>query len=179
MGGRALAWLGLLARLVTGGVWIVAGALKITDPAASIAAVRAYELLPGSLVEPVGVALPAVELVVGLALVVGAFTRGAALVSALLFVAFIIGIASVWARGIEIDCGCFGGGGAKEDAVSSYPWEIARDVALLAASCYLVVVRRSRLALDNLLFPARTADSSRSVPGAVPDPDPDHVEQGS
>ncbi|WP_278256612.1 hypothetical protein [Nocardioides convexus] len=38
-----LAWAGLLARLVTGGVWIVAGALKITEPDASIAAVRAYQ----------------------------------------------------------------------------------------------------------------------------------------
>ena len=101
----------------------------------------------------------------------GAFTRGAAVVSALLFVAFIIGIASVWARGIEIDCGCFGGGGPKEDAASSYPWEIARDVALLAASGYLVVVRRTRLAVDNLLFPP---------PEPVPDPDPvEPVEQGS
>ncbi len=171
MGGRAHAWLGLIARLVTGGVWIVAGALKVTDPASSIAAVRAYELLPGSLVEPVGTTLPAVELVVGLALVVGAFTRGAAAVSALLFAAFIIGIASVWARGIEIDCGCFGGGGPKEDAASSYPWEIARDIALLAASCYLVVVRRTRFAVDNLLFPSRASNDE------VPDPDP--VEQGS
>ncbi|MDZ5623426.1 MauE/DoxX family redox-associated membrane protein [Nocardioides bizhenqiangii] len=171
MEGRAHAWLGLIARLLTGGVWIVAGALKVTDPAASIAAVRAYELLPGSLVEPVGYALPAVELVVGVALVLGAFTRGAAVVSALLFVAFIIGIASVWARGIEIDCGCFGGGGPKEDAASSYPWEIARDVALLIASLYLVVVRRTRLAVDNLLFPTRATGAE------VPDPDP--VEQGS
>ena len=171
MEGRAHAWLGLIARLVTGGVWIVAGALKVTDPASSIAAVRAYQLLPGSLVEPVGTTLPAVELVVGLALVVGAFTRGAAAVSALLFAAFIIGIASVWARGIEIDCGCFGGGGPKKDAASSYPWEIARDVALLAASCYLVVVRRTRFAVDNLLFPSRASNDE------VPDPDP--VEQGS
>jgi uncharacterized membrane protein YphA (DoxX/SURF4 family) len=171
MEGRAHAWLGLIARLVTGGVWIVAGALKVTDPASSIAAVRAYELLPGSLVEPVGTTLPAVELVVGIALVVGAFTRGAAAVSTLLFAAFIIGIASVWARGIEIDCGCFGGGGPKKDAASSYPWEIARDVALLAASCYLVVVRRTRFAVDNLLFPSRASND------AFPDPDP--VEQGS
>ena len=153
------AWLGLVARLVTGGVWIVAGALKITDPAGSIAAVRAYELLPGALVEPVGVALPAIELVVGVALVAGAFTRGAAVVSAVLFVAFVIGIASVWARGIEIDCGCFGGGGAKEDAAASYPWEIARDAGLLLLSGYLVVVRRTRLALDNLLFPTRDPDT--------------------
>ena len=171
MGGRAHAWLGLIARLVTGGVWIVAGALKVTDPASSIAAIRAYELLPGSVVEPLGYALPAIEIVIGVALVAGAFTRGAALVSAVLFLAFIIGIASVWARGIEIDCGCFGGGGPEEDAASSYPWEIARDVALLAASCYLVVVRRTRLAVDNLLFPTRAPSAE------VPDPDP--VEQGS
>jgi uncharacterized membrane protein YphA (DoxX/SURF4 family) len=171
MEGRAHGWLGLVARLVTGSVWIVAGALKVTDPAASIAAVRAYELLPGSLVEPVGTTLPALELVVGLALVVGAFTRGAAVVSALLFVAFVIGIASVWARGIEIDCGCFGGGGAREGATSSYPWEIARDLALLAASCYLVLLRRTRIALDNLLFPSRAAGSAAA--------EPDPVEQGS
>ena len=62
----------------------------------------------------------------------GLLTRGAAVVSGLLFVAFIIGIASVWARGISIDCGCFGGGGYDPDAMSKYPWEIARDAALLA-----------------------------------------------
>jgi hypothetical protein len=61
----------------------------------------------------------------------------------------------VWARGIEIDCGCFGGGGPKEGAASSYPWEIARDVALLLASAYVVLLRRTRLALDNVLFRAR------------------------
>jgi len=171
MSGAVHGWLGLIARLVTGGVWIAAGALKVTDPAASINAVRAYELLPGSLVEPVGYTLPAVEIVVGLALVAGAFTRGAAAVSAVLFAAFIIGITSVWARGIEIDCGCFGGGGVKEDAASAYPWEIARDAGLLAASAYLVAVRRTRLALDNLLFPPRAA----AAEVAAPDP----VEQGS
>lgn len=158
-------WAGLLARLVVGGVWVVAGGLKVTDPDASIEAVRAYELLPGTLVEPVGLALPAVELVVGLALIVGALTRGAAIVSALLFVLFIVAIASVWMRGIEIDCGCFGDGGAEPGAASNYPWEIARDAALLAASVYVVAVRRTRLALDSLLFPTHDKESNVSVQG--------------
>jgi uncharacterized membrane protein YphA (DoxX/SURF4 family) len=148
-----LAWTGLVARLVTGGVWLVAGALKITEPDASIAAVRAYELLPSGLAKAVGLALPGIEVVVGLALVLGVFTRFAAVVSAALFTAFIVGIASVWARGMEIDCGCFGGGGAKEGATSDYPWEIARDVLLLAASLLVAFVRRTRLALDSVLFP--------------------------
>ena len=53
--------------------------------------------------------------------------------------AFIIGIASAWARGLQIECGCFGGGGTVEDATSKYPWEIARDVGLLLLSGALVI----------------------------------------
>lgn len=151
-------WLGLLARLVVGGVWIAAGALKLTDPLASVQAVRAYELLPTSLVEPVGYVLPALEVVVGAALVLGVMTRGAAAISAVLFVAFIVGIASVWSRGMEIDCGCFGGGGAEPGATSSYPWEIARDAGLLVLSGFLVWLRSSRLALDSVLFRRHTPD---------------------
>lgn len=154
-------WLGLVARLLTGGVWIYAGAVKVSDPYASVLAVRAYELLPASVAEAVGYLLPPLEIVIGFALVAGLLTRGAAAVSALLFVAFIIGIASVWARGIEIDCGCFGGGGYDPDATSNYPWEIARDAALLLASGILVWLPRTRFALDNLLF-RRTVLTERS-----------------
>ena len=157
MSAGARDWFGLLARLVTGGVWIAAGALKLPHPADSVRAVRAYDLLPEAVVPAVGHLLPVVEVVIGLCLVVGVLVRGTSVVSALLFVAFIIGIASVWARGIEIDCGCFGGGGVQKGASAQYPWEIARDVGLLALSLFLVWLRRTRLALDNLLFPPRTA----------------------
>ena len=145
-------WFGLVARLVTGGVWIVAGALKLPHPADSVRAVRAYELLPEAVVPAVGHLLPVVEVVIGLCLVVGVLVRGASVASALLFVAFIIGIASAWARGLSIDCGCFGGGGQIPDAAAKYPGEIARDVGLLALSAWLVVRPRSRLALDTVLF---------------------------
>jgi len=153
VGGLVVGWLGLLARLATGGVWIVAGALKIPDPAASVQAVRAYRLLPEAVVPTVGQLLPVVEVVVGLALVVGLLTRTMAVVSAVLFVAFIIAIASAWARGLTIDCGCFGGGGYDPDAAEKYPWEIARDVALLAGSVFVAAFgHRSRWALDHVLF---------------------------
>ncbi len=163
-------WLGLAARLVVGTVWVWAGAAKVLDPLASIEAVRAYELLPASLVEPVGYALPALELVLGLALLAGAMTRGAALLSALLLVAFVVGIASAWARGLEIDCGCFGGGGVEEGASSKYPFEIARNVGLLALSLLLVWLRSTRFALDGLLFrrsAARTAPEHDDLPEGV------------
>ena len=145
-------WFGTLARLVVGGVWLAAGLLRVSDGAASVRAVRAYDLLPESVVPTVGHALPALEIVVGLALVAGALTRGAAVVSALLQIAFIVGIASAWARGLQIECGCFGGGGFDADATSKYPWEIARDSGLLLLSIWLVWRPRTRLSLDALIF---------------------------
>lgn len=146
-------WIGLVARLVTGGVWLVAGAVKLPDPEASVRAVRAYDLLPEAVVPAVGYGLPIVEVIVGVCLIVGLWTRPMAAVSSVLFVAFIVGISAAWARGLQIDCGCFGGGGYDADATSKYPWEIARDVGLLALSSWLVVRPRSRLALDSRLFP--------------------------
>jgi uncharacterized membrane protein YphA (DoxX/SURF4 family) len=154
-------WFGLVARLVTGIVWIVAGAIKLPDPATSVQAVRAYQLLPSAVVPTVGQLLPIVEIVVGMTLVLGLLTRGAAVVSSVLYLAFIVGIGSVWARGITIDCGCFGGGGFDPDAASQYPWEIARDAGLLLLSLYLVWVGRTRLAMDNLIFRAHPAPEGR------------------
>jgi uncharacterized membrane protein YphA (DoxX/SURF4 family) len=151
-----LPWVGVIARLVLGGVWIYAGAIKLPDPEASISAVRAYQLLPLSVADGVGRLLPMLEVVIGTCLLVGLLTRVSAVISAVLQVAFIVGIASVWSRGIAISCGCFGDGGPDPDAFSKYPWEIARDVGLLALSLLVVWLRRTPYALDNLLFPART-----------------------
>jgi uncharacterized membrane protein YphA (DoxX/SURF4 family) len=146
---------GLLARLVVGLVWVVAGALKLPDPNENVRAVRAYQLLPEAIVPVVGHGLPVLEILVGLCLLLGLLTRVAALVSALLLVAFIIGIASAWVRGLSIDCGCFGGGaGPAENAQAKYPWELARDVGLLLLSGWLVWRPRTRLAVDSRLLPA-------------------------
>src|SRR4051795_9133617 len=148
-----LRWLGLGGRLVVGGVWLYAGLLKLPHPAASVSAVRAYQLLPTGMAETVGRVLPMLEVVVGGCLLVGLLVRFTGAVSALLQVAFLVGIVSVWSRGIAIDCGCFGGGGADPDAFSKYPWEITRDVGLLALSLLLVWRPRTPFAVDNLLFP--------------------------
>ena len=144
-------WFGLVARVVVGVVWIWAALAKLPYPADSVRAVRAYRLLPEAIVPTVGHALPMVEILVGFIILVGLFTRPTAVVSALLFLAFVIGIASAWARGLQIDCGCFGGGGFDSNATSKYPWEIARDGGLLLLSLYLVWRPRSPLSVDNLI----------------------------
>jgi uncharacterized membrane protein YphA (DoxX/SURF4 family) len=145
---------GVVARLVVGGVWVVAGALKLPDPAENVRAVRAYQLLPEGVVPLVGHALPIVEIVVGACLLLGVLTRLAGIVSGLLLTAFVIGIASAWARGLAIECGCFGGGaGPAADATAKYPWDIARDVCLLLLSAWLVWRPRTRWSMDAKLLP--------------------------
>jgi uncharacterized membrane protein YphA (DoxX/SURF4 family) len=156
-----LSWIGTLARLVLGGVFVVAGALKVDDPDASIRAVQAYRLLPTGVAEVVGYTLPAVEIGIGLLLLVGLMTRIAALAALVLLVAFVIGVSSAWARGLSIDCGCFGGGGEVAPDVTRYAEELVRDAGLILAAGFLILRPQTRLALD------RTADRDARTPEEV------------
>ncbi|GAB3081078.1 hypothetical protein ASD62_00440 [Phycicoccus sp. Root563] len=159
--------IGLLARLVLGAVILVAGLLKVGHLETSARAVRAYQLLPYDVAGYVGYALPILEVAVGVLLVLGLFTRGSALVGGVLMVVFIVGISSAWARGLSIDCGCFGKGGTIAAAQTQYPQEIARDVGLLLCAAWLVLRPRTALSLERFLFPDRH-DQARI------DPDPHH-----
>jgi uncharacterized membrane protein YphA (DoxX/SURF4 family) len=142
-----------MARLIVGVVDIWAGLSKFPDPAGNVRHVRNFQILPEAVVPTVGHALPTVEIIIGAALLVGLLTRTFAVIGALFFVAFIIGIVSVWARGLEINCGCFGNGGVPADPQRQYAIDIVRDIGLLLCCAWLIVWPRTRLALDNLLFP--------------------------
>jgi len=145
-------WLGTLARVLVAAVWIAAAASKIGDLAASGRAVNAYELFPVAAGRVIGAALPFVELTLGALLLLGVATRLAAWLSAALLASFTAGIASVWARGLSIDCGCFGGGGALGAGQHpAYGWEIARDVTLFVAAVFVVIWPETRLSIDGNL----------------------------
>lgn len=143
---------GLVARLFLGIVLIVAGGAKIGRPLTAERAVQAYEILPQGLAASIGLVLPFVEIALGVLLVLGLFTRVAAAVGTLLMIAFIIGITQAWARGLTIDCGCFGGGGQIGASDTKYPSEIARDVVFAAAGAWLWWRPRSLASLDRALF---------------------------
>jgi uncharacterized membrane protein YphA (DoxX/SURF4 family) len=150
-------WLGLLARLGLAAVWLVAGGSKVGDLAGSGRAVAAYQVMPFEAARVVGAALPFVELALGVLLLLGLATRLAGAVSAALLTVFIVGIASAWARGLSIDCGCFGGGGQL--AASQHPNyapEILRDLGLLILAGVLVAWPRTRFALDEWLLVGET-----------------------
>ena len=141
-------WLTLFARLILGGVLLAAGALKIGNLQKSAMAVRAYELLPVSLANFLGYTLPWIEIGVGLLLITGALVRISGLIGAVTMLAFIIAIGQAWARGLSIDCGCFGGGGAIDPEDTKYLSEIIRDIGLLMLGIYLYFYPKGRFSVD-------------------------------
>lgn len=141
-------WAALAGRLVLGAVFVAAGALKLPDPAGSVRAVRAYQLFPEALVPALGYGLPVLEVAVGLLLVLGVAVRLGAVVSAVLLLLFMVGVGSAWARGLTIDCGCFGGGGPVAAGATRYGSEMLRDTALLLVAAGLALWPASRLALS-------------------------------
>jgi protein-disulfide isomerase len=155
-------WAATALRVALAAVWAYAAVSKIGDPAAFVRAVRAYRLLPDVLARGVGYGLPFLELTLAVLLLVGFATRAVAAVSAALLLVFLVGMVSVAARGLRIECGCFGGGGSLAAGQSTaYTGEIVRDAVLLLLAVALVRWPRTRLALDDVV--------RRSASSGVPD----------
>jgi len=141
-------WITLLARLILGGVLLVAGALKVGNLQKSAMAVRAYELLPTAIANFLGYVLPWLEIGLGLLLILGVAVSISGLFGAIIMFAFIIAIAQAWARGLSIDCGCFGGGGPIDPDQTKYLSEIIRDIGLFGVGIFLYYIPKGRFALD-------------------------------
>ena len=164
---KALPWAATAGRLLLGAVFAYAALTKIADPAATVRSVRAYDLLPDGLATVVGRGLPSFELVLALLLFSGLVLRFAAAVTAGLLVVFLAGIISAAARGLRIDCGCFGSGGPTADP--NYTGEIVRDLLLLAVAVGLALLGTSRLSLQPKapVAPELPASSNRGAAGRV------------
>jgi uncharacterized membrane protein YphA (DoxX/SURF4 family) len=143
--------IGALARFGLAAVFLVSGLLKAVDPDQTYVAVRAYDVLPDAGVEVVAALLPWVEIALGLLLLAGVGTRLVAVLSAALLLVFVAGVTQAWARGLSIDCGCFGGGGAVDPGETTYGQELLRDAGFLLMAGWLIARPRTVLALDDRL----------------------------
>jgi uncharacterized membrane protein YphA (DoxX/SURF4 family) len=121
----------------------VSGALKAIEPDATYVAVRAYDVLPKAGVAVVAAVLPWFEIALGVLLLLGVATRAVAAVGAGLLLVFVAGVTQAWARGLSIDCGCFGGGGAVDPDQTAYGSELLRDAGFLLLAAWLIVRPRT------------------------------------
>jgi uncharacterized membrane protein YphA (DoxX/SURF4 family) len=160
-------WTGLAARLALGGALLMAGLAKVGQLSQSVSDVAQYQILPNyTLVRIVGYALPIGELILGALILAGVFSRWTAALGGLLMLVYTVAIISLWARGIWMDCGCFGTSEAivASDAKKKYAIDIVRDLLLVAAAAWLVWRPRSRPSLDQWLFPPLAAEPSPPGP---------------
>jgi uncharacterized membrane protein YphA (DoxX/SURF4 family) len=145
---RIVPWLGVGVRLLAAGIWLAAGASKVGELSTFHAQVAKYDVLPHAVVAPFAYALPFLELGIGAYLALGLFTRTAAAVGTALMVVFVIAQAQAWARGLVLDCGCFGS--IAEQKVGF--WTILRDAALGIPTLIVLIWPPRRLSIDQALL---------------------------
>ena len=103
----------LVCRLALAAVFGFAAVTKALDPSGFVYDIHAFQLTPWALSKLLGSYLPALEAVVAIALLIPNLRRGALLGVIGLCCVFAGAIASAWARGMDIGCGCFGSGGSS------------------------------------------------------------------
>jgi uncharacterized membrane protein YphA (DoxX/SURF4 family) len=131
----------ILLRVALGAIFLYAAYLKLRDPWLVFAmSIDAYQILPEPAVLATARTLPWFELALGAALVIGFGLRYAAIAASALLGAFFAIMAITYAKGLAIDCGCFGPG----EPIS--PKTLTRDGAMVAAAIALAILSRKRAA---------------------------------
>ncbi len=123
----------LILRLVVGGVFVVAGMLKVLQPATFAADIGNYRLLPHEAINLLAITLPWIEVGAGVLLALGVWKRASAAVITVMLIVFLVAIGQALARGLDVRCGCFGTVEARRVSVLA----LGEDVALLAMAAWV------------------------------------------
>ncbi|MDB6066276.1 MAG: Methylamine utilization protein MauE [Pedosphaera sp.] len=152
--GKLLNW---ILRLAVGGAFVFAGGLKVSDPANFAIAVSHYRLVPHDWINLVAILVPWMEIVAGAFVLSGIWLRAAALVITGMTVMFAFVIVSALARGLNIECGCFGTVGGKHIGLAN----LAIDTTLFCLAALLVWRER------NTRSPAKIEEGRRAGSGKL------------
>jgi uncharacterized membrane protein YphA (DoxX/SURF4 family) len=131
----------LAARIVLGAVFVYAAYVKLRDPWQLFAmSINSYEVLPLAMAETAAHVIPWVELALGLMVIAGIWLRVTGTILSLVLLTFFTLMVRAYAKGMQINCGCFGPG----EAIS---WKtLLRDgsmaAAAIAMTCLAFLQRR-------------------------------------
>ena len=130
-------------RLILGALFIYSALTKITDLDYFAKSLYNYRLLPESSLNFFALIIPWLELIIGFLLIAGIYVRESALIGTVLMAVFIAAVAIALARGLDIECGCFG----TRDGSKVGILKIIEDVLILLGFVWLSVFGSDFLAL--------------------------------
>jgi hypothetical protein len=139
-------WLTVRVQIALGAIFVVAALPKVLDPPSFAHMIYNYRLVPGAAVNALALVMPWVEILVGLALILGVWPREAAALAGLLLLVFIAAIGFNLVRGHAVDCGCFdvhSAGKSREELLSEMRWVLIRDAAMLLLVAQVLLARRT------------------------------------
>ena len=144
-------WLTVRAQIALGAVFVAAALPKLADPPGFAEAIWNYQLAPAWLIHPAALALPWLELLCGLALCLGVWTRAAAAWLGALLLVFVLALSVNLARNHPVDCGCFHtqtSARSADERVADMRWAILRDLGLLALAAQVLAAGALRPSKD-------------------------------
>lgn len=125
---KTLWWARRAALAFVGGAVALAGALKLANPASFAESIHNYRIVSPLWSGLLAVYVPWLELVLVAGLCRSRTRRVAWALLALLLAAFTIILLITWLRGIDVRCGCFGGGAGQGPTPG---WAVLRNLVLL------------------------------------------------
>jgi uncharacterized membrane protein YphA (DoxX/SURF4 family) len=147
------AWLVTRVQIALGLFFVAAALPKLADPPSFAHMIYNYRLLPGGLVNLLALVLPWLELLVGVALVLGLWSRTAAAVVGVLLLVFAVAISLNLLRGNAIECGCFDVrdiGKPVAERLSDMRWDLLRDAGMLAMAGQILWATREPRPSDDV-----------------------------
>jgi putative oxidoreductase len=130
----ALPWLTIRVQIALGAIFIIAALPKIADPPSFAHMIYNYRLVPSPLINISALVMPWVEMLAGLALILGVWKAAARNVVAIMLAVFIVAISINLFRDNAIDCGCFNvadRGKTHEQRIFDMKVDVFRDLGML------------------------------------------------
>jgi len=141
-------WLTIRVQLALGIFFVAASLPKLVDPPSFAHMIYNYRIVPGALVNLMALTMPWIELLSGLALILGIWKDAARTIIAALLLVFIVAISINLARNNAIDCGCFdvtAAGKSHEERIADMHFVVIRDLGMLLMCAQLWWARRREL----------------------------------
>lgn len=125
-------YLQIALRIIIGTIFVYSAVNKLFSQEEFAKAIYNYRLLPDGLVNFSAIILPGLEFFCGVFLVIGIFKKGSSFWVIIMLFIFLVGLISAYARGLDINCGCFSleTASSKSDILA----RIVEDIFMLAGA---------------------------------------------